>query len=155
MQNGGFEDGTSVWQESSAGGYELIDSKHPHTGQYGAYLCGYSFCDDAVSQDFAVPSNVSNVSISYWWQATTKSTSQSCSDDLTVSVLDSNGQTIGQLQQVCNTDASANWKQATFNVSKQLAQYAGQTVTLTFNGRTGFSSRMTSFFVDDVVVPAK
>ena len=155
VQNGGFEDGTSVWQESSAGGYELIDSKHPHTGQYGAYLCGYSFCDDAVSQDFAVPSNVSNVSISYWWQATTKSTSKSCSDDLTVSVLDSNGQTIGQLQQVCNTDASANWKQATFNVSNQLAQYAGQTVTLTFNGRTGFSSRMTSFFVDDVVVSAK
>lgn len=155
VQNGGFESGANTWQESSAGGYELIDAKHPHTGQYGAYLCGYSFCDDAISQDFKVPSNASNVSISYWWQATTKSTSHSCAADLTVSVLDSNGQTIGQLQHVCNTDASSNWKQATYNVSSQLAQYAGQTVTLVFNGRTGFSSRMTSFFVDDVVVSAK
>ncbi len=155
VQNGGFENGTSVWQESSAGGYELIDSKHPHTGQYGAYLCGYSNCDDAISQDFTVPSNVSIVSISYWWQATTKSKSKSCSDDLTVSVLDNYGQTIGQLQQVCNTNASANWTQATFNVSSQLSQYAGQTVTLTFNGNTSYSSRTTSFFVDDVVVSAK
>ncbi len=155
VQNGGFESGASTWQESSAGGYELIDAKHPHTGQYGAYLCGYSFCNDAISQDFKVPSNASNVSISYWWQATTKSTSHSCVADLTVSVLDSYGQTIGQLQHVCNTDASSNWKQATINVSSQLAQYAGQTVTLVFNGRTGYSSRSTSFYVDDVVVSAK
>ncbi len=155
VQNGGFENGASIWQESSAGGYELIDTKHPHTGTYGAYLCGYSYCNDVVSQDFAVPSNVSNVSISYWWQATTKRKSQSCSDDLTVSILDNYGQTIGQLQQVCNTNASSSWKQATFNVSSQLAQYAGQTVTLVFNGRTGYSQRTTSFFVDDVVVSAK
>ena len=155
VQNGGFENGASIWQESSAGGYELIDTKHPHTGTYGAYLCGYSYCNDVVSQDFAVPSSVSNVSISYWWQATTKRQSQSCSDDLTVSVLDSYGQMIGQLQQICNTNASSNWKQATFNVSSQLAQYAGQTVTLVFNGRTGYSQRTTSFFVDDVVVSAK
>ncbi len=155
VQNGSFESGASTWQESSAGGYELIDAKHPHTGQYGAYLCGYSYCDDAISQDFAVPSNASNVSISYWWQATTTRQSQSCSDDLTVSVLDSYGQTIGQLQHVCNTNAASNWKQATFNVGHQLSQYAGQTVTLVFNGRTGYTQRTTSFFVDDVVVSAK
>jgi len=155
VQNGGFEDGTGVWQESSAGGYELIDAKHQPTGQYGAYRSCYSYCDDAISQDFTLPSTVSNVSISYWWQAATKSKSKSCSDDLTVSVLDSYGQTIGQLQQVCNTNASANWKQATFDVSSQLSQYAGQTVTLVFSGQTGYSSRTTSFFVDDVVVSAK
>ncbi len=155
VQNGGFEDGASVWQESSAGGYELIDAKHPHTGQYGAYLCGYSNCDDVVSQDFALPSSVSNVSISYWWQATTKRKSQSCSDDLTVSVLNSNGQIISQLQQACNTDASSNWKQATFNISSQASQYAGQTITLVFNGHTSSTQRTTSFFVDDVLVSAK
>ncbi len=155
VQNGSFEDGAGVWQESSAGGYELIDTKHPHTGKYGAYLCGYTYCDDVISQDFTVPSNVSNVSISYWWQAQTKSKSQSCVDDLTVSLLDTNGQTIGQLQQVCNTNASSNWKQETFDASGKLAQYAGQTVTLVFNGRTQYSHNTTSFFVDDVVVSAK
>jgi len=155
VQNGGFEGGANIWQESSAGGYELIDAKHPHTGQYGAYLCGYSNCDDVVSQDFTLPDNVSNVSISYWWQATTKRQSQSCSDDLTVSVLDSNGQVISQLQQACNTDASANWKQAAFTISSQLAQYAGQTITLVFNGHTSYTQRTTAFFVDDVLVSAK
>ncbi|GAC1432983.1 MAG: hypothetical protein NVS4B1_24120 [Ktedonobacteraceae bacterium] len=155
VQNGDFESGASIWQESSAGGYELIDAKHPHTGQYSAYLCGYSYCNDVISQDFVVPSNASNVSISYWWQAITKRQSKSCSDDLIVSVLDSSGQTIGQLQHACNTDASSNWKQETFNVSSQLSQYVGQTVTLVFSGHTGYTQRTTSFFVDDVVVSAK
>ena len=155
VQNGGFEDGATIWQESSAGGYELVSSTHPHTGQYGAYLCGYSNCDDVISQDFTLPSNVSSVNVSYWWQAKTKRKSQSCSDDLTVSVLDSNGQVISQLQQACNTDASSNWKQATFNLDSQLSQYAGQTVTLVFSGHTGYTQRTTSFFVDDVLVSAK
>ncbi len=155
VQNGGFESGTNGWQESSAGGYELIDVKHPHTGKYGAYLCGYNGCDDVVSQDFAIPSNASNVRISYWWQASTKHQSQRCVDDLTVSVLDRSGQVIGKLQHICNTDASSNWKQETFNVSSQLSQYAGQTVTLVFNGRTGYTQRTTSFFIDDVVVSTK
>ncbi|GAC1401993.1 MAG: hypothetical protein NVSMB49_17430 [Ktedonobacteraceae bacterium] len=155
VQNGGFENGTDSWQESSAGGYELIDTKHPHTGQYGAYLCGYTGCDDVISQDFAIPSNASNISISYWWQATTKHQSQSCVDDLTVSVLDGSGQVIGQLQHACNTDASNNWKQETFDISSTLSQYAGQTVTLVFSGHTGYTQRTTSFFVDDVTVSAK
>ncbi len=155
IQNNGFEDGANVWQESSAGGYELIDAKHPHTGYYGAYLCGYSYCNDAISQDVTLPSSVSKMSISYWWQVTTKSTSQSCNADLTVSVLDSSGQVIGQLQQVCNTNASQRWQQKTVDVTSQLSQYAGQTVTLVFSTQSGSSSRATSFFVDDVSVAAQ
>ncbi len=155
VQNNGFEDGAGVWQESSAGGYELIDARHPHTGHYSAYLCGYSYCDDAISQDVTLPSSVSKVSISYWWQVTTRSTSQSCDADLTVSVLDSSGQVIGQLQRVCNTAASLRWQQKTVDVTSQLSQYAGQTVTLVFNAQSGYLSRPTSFFVDDVSVTAQ
>lgn len=155
VQNNGFEDGGSIWQGSSAGGYELISAKHPHSGNYGAYLCGYSYCNDVISQDFTVPGSVSNVRISYWWQATTKSTAHSCVANLTVSVLDSSGQVIGQLQHACNTDASSNWGQKTFDVTSQLSQYAGQTVTLAFSTQAGSSSRTTSFFVDDVSVTAQ
>ncbi len=155
IQNGGFENGTGTWQESSAGGYELIDSKHPHTGNYGAYLCGYSNCDDVIAQDFTVPGGTTSVSISYWWMAESNRQSQSCVDDLTVSVLDGNGQVIGTLQHVCNTNASTHWHQESFDVSSQLSQYVGQTVTLVFSGRTSYTPRTTAFFVDDVAVIAK
>jgi len=155
IQNTGFEDGAGIWRESSSGGYELIDAKHPHSGKYGVYLCGYNNCDDVISQTFTVPSSASNVSISYWWQATTSSKAQGCVSDLTVSVLDGNGQIIGTLQHLCNTDASKNWKQETFDVTGKLSQYAGQTVTLIFSAHTDFLHRASTFYVDDVNVVSK
>ncbi len=154
IQDGGFEDGSGVWQESSAGGYELIDTTNPHTGQYSAYLCGYSNCDDVISQDFTVPTNASNISLSYWWYGDTNSTSHSCKDALTVSLLDSNGSVIGKVQQSCNTDANQSWQQVQANITSLLSNYAGQTVTLVFEGKTSYSHATTAFFVDDVAVTA-
>ncbi len=152
IQNGDFENGTNSWQESSAAGYELIDSTRPHSGQYGIYMCGYSSCHDVISQNFTVPDNASKASVSYWWYAATSRTAKSCVDDLSVSVLDSNGQMIGKLQQVCNTNASKQWHQETFDVSSALSQYAGQRVTLVFSAHTSYTQRTTAFFVDDVAV---
>lgn len=154
IQNGGFESGVDPWQESSAGGYELIDGKNAHGGSYSAYLCGYSSCNDVLSQDFTVPNSSSSISISYWWYAATNRTSKSCRDDLAALLLDSNGGVIGKLQKVCNTNATRSWKQATFDVTKVLASYAGQTVTLVFTGQTASTYATTSFFVDDVAVTA-
>ena len=153
IQNGGFENGSTPWQESSAAGYELVDTTNPHNGSYSADLCGYGNCDDTIGQDFTVPSG-GKISVSYWWDGETNSTSQSCDDTLTASLVDSNGQTIATMQQVCNTDASGNWQQASFDVTSNLSNYAGQTVTLVFEGQTGSSGASTEFFVDDVVVSA-
>jgi subtilase family serine protease len=154
IQNGGFENGTAPWRESSSGGYELIDTTNPHTGNYSAYLCGYSSCQDSIAQSFTVPSGASSLSITYWWYAETYSFSSSCDDSLIVQVLDSNGKSIDQLQKVCNTSASANWQQATFDAASLLSKYAGQTVTLVFTGTTSSGFATTSFFIDDVAVNA-
>ena len=143
-----------MWQESSAGGYELVDSTNPHGGQYSAYLCGYSNCDDVISQDFTVPNNVSNISLSYWWYGDTNSTSHSCKDVFTVTLLDSNGSVIGQVQHSCNTDAKQSWQQMKVDITSLLSNYAGQTVTLAFEGKTSYSHTTTAFFVDDVAVSA-
>src|SRR5215469_14850606 len=78
IQNGGFENGTDPWLESSSGGYELIDSTNPHHGQYSAYLCGYSRCADAIGQDFTVPDSASNITISYWWYGETSRRASTC-----------------------------------------------------------------------------
>ena len=155
IQNGGFENGADPWQESSAAGYEIVDPTNPHAGQYSAYLCGYSSCTDTISQDFTVPASVNNITITYWWYGETSRTSHSCTDALNVTLLDSNGSIIGKAQHACNTDATQQWQQVTFNASSMLAQYAGQTVTLTFTGKTSSSySVTTAFFVDDVAVNA-
>ncbi|HYT27943.1 MAG TPA: protease pro-enzyme activation domain-containing protein [Ktedonobacteraceae bacterium] len=153
IQNGDFEGGPTGWQESSAGGYELVDSTNPHSGNYSAYLCGYGSCDDSISQNFTVPSNSSSLTVSYWWYATTTTTSQSCDDTFTVSVLDSSGNAIGKVQSACNTDATQSWQQVTFDATSLLAKYAGQDVTLGFSAQSSSGSQnTTSFFVDDVSV---
>ena len=154
IQNGGFENGATPWQENSANGYELVDNSNPHTGQYSAYLCGYSYCDDAISQDFTVPSNASNITLSYWWYGATSRTSRTCRDTFTVSLLDGNGSVIGKVQSACNTSATRRWKQVSANVTSLLSNYGGQTVTLLFEATTSSTQATTSFFVDDVAVSA-
>ncbi len=155
IQNGGFENGVTPWQEFSAAGYELVDPTNPHTGQYSAYLCGYSGCNDSISQSITLPTSSASISISYWWYAATNRHTQSCSDNLSVLVLDSNGQTIGSVQKICNTDATQSWQQMTFDATSLLSNYAGQTVTLVFSAKTGNSAATTSFFIDDVAVAAQ
>ena len=155
IQNGGFEQGVDPWQESSAGGYELVDPSNPHSGQYSAYLCGYSSCSDSIAQDFVAPNSASNITLTYWWYGATTLTAQTCRDNFTVTLSDSNGNVIATVQKACNTDATQSWQQVSFDVTNALSNYAGQTVTLSFNGTTSSSSSVTSsFYVDDVAVNA-
>src|SRR5205085_8452909 len=155
ISNGGFEDGVDPWVESSANGYELIDGTNSHSGNYSAYLCGYSSCNDTIAQDFTVPDSVNKISVSYWWYGDTSRTSHSCRDSLTVSVLNSSGQVIAKVQRACNTNATQGWQQVNFDLTNALSNYAGQTVTLVFNGKTASSLFVTTaFFVDDVEVRA-
>lgn len=156
VQNGGFEQGSQSWQESSAGGYELVDSTNPHTGNYSAFLCGYSNCNDSIGQSFTVPGGASSLSVSYWWYGDTNRTTHSCTDTFTVTVLDSAGSTIGQVQTACNKNATRTWQQVTFDATSLLANYARQNVTLVFEAKTSSSSSRTSaFYVDDVAVTAQ
>jgi Pro-kumamolisin, activation domain len=152
LQNGDFENGVTPWQESSAGGYELIDTTNAHGGQYGAYLCGYSSCNDVISQSFVVPASTSHLALSYWLDVRTHRTTTACRDTLNVMLLNSHGKVIGKMQPACNTSATGQWQQATTNVA--FSQYAGQTVTLVFSGRTTTSQATTAFFIDDVAVMA-
>jgi kumamolisin len=152
IQNGDFELGSASWQEYSSGGFELVDSTNPHSGNYSAYLCGYSNCDDSISQDFAVPAKASSVTVSYWWFGETNHITHYCKDKFSVQLLNGNGQAIGNIQSACNTDATRSWHQVTFNATSLLSKYVGQTVTLVFSATTSSSWVTSSFFVDDVSV---
>ncbi|MDQ6660342.1 MAG: protease pro-enzyme activation domain-containing protein, partial [Chloroflexota bacterium] len=136
IQNGDFEQGNASWQESSANGYELVDSSNSHSGQYSADLCGYGSCNDSISQSFTVPGNASQLSVSYWWYGETSRSAKSCVDSLNVVILDSSNHVIGKVQRACNTNATQSWQQVTMNMSPLLANHTGQTVKLAFTGKT-------------------
>ncbi len=156
IQNGDFEIGQAPWQEFSAKGYELIEAVKPYTGQYSAYLCGYTGCDDRIWQTFTVPTSYSTITVSYWWYSDTGKPSKQCLDTFTSQLQTSGGANIQMLQFACNTNVSNAWVPITVDVSTALAPYAGQTVTLYFRGTTMNGKIQTSdFYVDDVTVTAQ
>jgi thermitase len=139
--NGGFENGTSPWVQSSANGYQLIDPTRPHTGSYSAWLCGYNNCNDQIYQTVAVPANGT---LSYWWYMTTQETSHPW-DYLYVRLYNTSGGLIATLRTWNDGSGAGVWRQDSIS----LAAYAGQTVRVHF-GATTDGSLTTSFFVDDV-----
>src|SRR5947209_14550653 len=134
IQNGGFEKGQSPWQESSTGGYEIIQNLNAHSGQNSAYLCGYTGCDDRIWQTFTVPANYTTLTVTYWWYSDTNKTTKQCQDTFKSRLQTTSGTVIGNMQQSCNTGVTNNWVQETFNVSSMLASYKGKQVTLFFEG---------------------
>ncbi|HEY0756193.1 MAG TPA: S53 family peptidase [Ktedonobacteraceae bacterium] len=155
IKNGGFEKGTSPWQETSNGGYELISTLNPHAGQSSAYLCGYTGCKDRIAQTFTVPRTYTALRLSYWWFSETMEISQQCLDTFTVLVQSASGQSIHTLQHSCNTNATNGWQQQTFDLTSLLSAYQGQQVSLLFTGTTKANLFLSSsFFVDDISLVA-
>ena len=147
--NGGFENGTSPWQESSAGGFEIIDPTNPHAGTNSAYLCGYDQCNDQIWQTVTLPSSFTTATFSYWtYIDTSETTTTTCFDNFHASLRTSSGTTIATVQTQCNLNTHG-WTKYTFTVSSQLSAYKGQAIQVYFQGTTD-SSLPTDFFVDDV-----
>jgi hypothetical protein len=152
LANNGFENGQSPWQESSSGGYQIIDSTNPHTGVYSAYLCGYNSCNDQIWQTVTLPSTTTKVTLSYWLYISTQESGSTCYDYFYARIRNSSGSTITTVQTKCNANASG-WTQYTFDVTSALSSYNGQQVQVYFQGTTDYSLP-TNFFVDDVAFNA-
>lgn len=145
LQNGGFEDGATAWQQSSTGGYQLITTDRPRTGSYSAWLGGYNSGTDTISQTVAIPSNGT---LSYWWYQTSSEGSSTAYDYFRVRLYDpSTGALVATLRTRSNRDARNAWYQD----SLSLASYAGQTLRIEFSVTTDFIYT-TSFWVDDVTL---
>lgn len=151
IKNGDFENGQAPWQESSVKGYQIIDQSNAYSGMYSAYLCGYPGCDDRIWQSFAVPTNYTKITITYWWYSDTNKTVKQCLDNFTSQLQNSGNAIIRVLQQNCNSSVSNNWVQESFDVSSVLAAYKGKTVTLLFHGTNTTGQPQTSDFIVDAV----
>lgn len=143
--NGGFENGTNPWVESSSGGYELIDTTRPRTGSYSAYLGGYNYATDIIYQQVAIPSNATSATVSYWWYMTTQERCCTPYDYMYAQIRNTSGNLLATLQTLSNASTANRWTQSSYN----LLAYKGQTIRIYFKATTDFSL-VTSFFVDDV-----
>lgn len=152
IQNGDFETIQAPWQESSVKGYQVIDPSNSYSGQYSAYLCGYSGCNDSIWQLFTVPASYTSFTVSYWWYSDTNKTAKQCLDNFTSQLQTQTGAVIRVLQKSCNTNVTNNWVQESFDVSNTLNAYKGKQVSLLFHGTNGPQSQTSDFFVDLVVL---
>jgi kumamolisin len=150
LQNPGFESGVATpWVESSSGGYEIIDDSNPHTGSYDAWLCGYYSCSDSIYQTVALPSNTTNVVLSYWVYTESNYTGGSCRDHLYVRLRTTSGTTISTVQSLCQSNQG--YTQYSFNVTSALSSYVGKSIEVYFLGTTS-SSDYSDFFLDDTAL---
>jgi subtilase family serine protease len=156
IQNGGFEKGQAPWQESSSGGYQMVDNSNVHSGQYSAYFCGYSGCDDRIWQTFTVPTSFNKITITYWWYSDTNKTTNKCFDYFN-SGLKTAANAAGYIrsfQNDCNLKVTNAWVSRSYELTQgDLSKYKGQQVTLFFQGTNAPNQyQPTDFFIDDVVV---
>ncbi|MFI5616990.1 M28 family peptidase [Streptomyces sp. NPDC051567] len=141
VANGGFEGGTSPWTTTS-GVITNQAGQAPRGGSYMAWLNGWgSPRTDSAAQSLTVPSGCSSYRLSFYLHIDTAETGNVVYDRFTVSV---NGQT---LETLSNVNAGPGYALKSYD----LAQFAGQTVSLQFNGVED-QSLQTSFVVDDVTV---
>ncbi|MFF0744755.1 M28 family peptidase [Streptomyces sp. NPDC004111] len=139
--NGGFESGSTGWT-ATEGVITTQAGQQPHGGTYKAWLNGWgSPHTDSAAQTLTVPAGCASYKLSFFLHIDTDENENVVYDRFTVQV---GNQT---LQTFSNVDANTGYAEKTYD----LAQFAGQTVTLKFTG-TEDQSLQTSYVVDDVTL---
>lgn len=159
LANNGFENGQSPWQQTSSGGYQLIDTSNPNAGSYNGDLCGYLNCDDILYQSFQVPTSGTSLTLSYYWYMVTQETTSSCVDTFTATIAAVNadgslGQSLQQIKKSCNANANNQYDQVTVDISSLLQSNPGDVVAVVFETQAN-GNQATRVFVDDVSVQAQ
>ena len=143
LQNPSFESGVTSWSATS-GAITNASGAPARTGTWKAWLNGYGrSATDTVSQSITVPSAAT---LSFYLHVSSAETTTSTAyDRLQVQVV--RGGTTTTLGTFSNLDEGTSYVKRTFS----LASFAGQTVTIRFNG-TEDASLATSFLIDDTSV---
>ncbi|MGW0131434.1 M1 family aminopeptidase [Streptomyces sp. NPDC003299] len=143
VANGGFENGTSPWSQSSSTVITSRSGQSAHSGSSYAWLDGVgSTHTDTLSQSVTVPSGCATATLTFWLHIDTDETTSSVAyDKLTAKI----GATT--LATYSNLDDATGYVQKSLDVSA----FAGQSVTLSFTG-TEDTSLQTSFVLDDIAL---
>ncbi|MFE6974404.1 M28 family peptidase [Streptomyces sp. NPDC057682] len=143
VANGGFENGTTPWTQSSGVINNRTSERPAHSGSYQAWLGGWgSTHSDSLGQSLTVPTGCSTYRLSFYLSTDTDEAADGVAYDTFTVKLGSR-----TLATYSNTDAGNGYVQKTFDVSSA----AGQTVTLGFTSQED-AYLQTSFVVDDVAL---
>jgi zinc metalloprotease ZmpA len=142
LGNPGFESGTTPWS-ATAGVIGAFAGQTAHSGTRFAWMDGYGVTHtDTLSQSVTLPAGCTNYTLTFWLHIdTAETTTTTAFDTLTVSL---GGTTLATFS---NLNHATGYQQRSFNVANR----AGQTVTLLFTGREDVSLQ-TSFVVDDTAL---
>ncbi len=141
LGNAGFETGTAAPWTTTSGVVDNSTSQAAHSGSWKAWLNGYgSAHTDSATQTVTIPAGC-RATLSFWLHIDTAETGSTVYDKLTVTV---NGTSVATYS---NVDKNTGYAQKTVDLSS----YAGQSVTLKFNGVED-SSLKTSFVIDDTAI---
>ncbi|GAA2381393.1 hypothetical protein Cme02nite_51920 [Catellatospora methionotrophica] len=141
--NSSFESGTTPWTSDTGVIGAWSGSGYPgKTGTRSAWLGGQGQTQtDWVQQSVTIPAGCTSATLRYWVRIKTAETDGQVWDRLTVTM----GSTT--VATATNLDANSAYVEKVVNVG----QFAGQTVTLKFNGVED-QSLQTSWVIDDVTI---
>jgi hypothetical protein len=142
--NSGFESGSTPWT-ANANVIGNWTAYYPaHGGSRSAWLGGQGATHtDYAQQTVTIPAGCTSVTLRFWLLVDTDEWESTVYDRMTVTM----GSTT--VASYSNLNPSASYVERVFNV----AQFAGQSVTLKFSG-TEDSNLQTSWLVDDVTITA-
>jgi len=152
LQNPGFEDGLSNYAWTQSGYYELIyrspcfsmgSAECAHGGEWDAWLGGYDYAYDILSQTVTIPSSALSATLKFWYAIDTWDYVDAAYDVLYVAVYNGQWYTVYQLSNMNWTD---DWVQS---ASIDLSAFIGQTVTIAFLAVLDGNSS-TDFYIDDM-----
>ncbi|WP_433219735.1 M28 family peptidase [Dactylosporangium sp. CS-047395] len=143
LTNPGFESGATGWSGTTGAiGQWASQGQAAHGGSYSAWLLGYgSTHTESLSQSVTIPSGCTATLSFYVHIDSAETTTSTAYDKLTITA---GSTTLGTLS---NLNKATGYVQKSYSLSA----FAGQTVTLKFNG-TEDSSLQTSFVLDDAAV---
>ncbi|HET6149854.1 MAG TPA: hypothetical protein VFH68_20105 [Polyangia bacterium] len=158
LLNPGFEDGTTGWTTSVAGGFPLI---YVATGNGGtnmpaiaaqsprnvAWFGGYANADDVASQSVVIPADATSISVSFYYAVFTGKTGTAENDVMNVTV--TSGAQTTTLAHFSNANPVTTWTRFSATLPPTLA---GQTVRLQFRDLTNGNNALTSFYIDTVAL---
>jgi hypothetical protein len=154
LGNPGFENGSgnpAPWNAT-----ELVissDGREPaHSGSWDAWLDGYGTTHtDTLSQQVAIPSIVSSVTLTFWLHIdTAETTTTTAYDTLTLQIRNSGGSVLATLASFSNLNAGPGYAQKSYDLSA----YKGQTIQIYLIGSEDYT-KQTSFVVDDFALNAQ
>jgi len=152
LLDGGFENGTAFWSESSTGGFAIItqDADQAHSGQGYAYLGDYAAAHDVVYQSVTIPADVNGVKLRFWYNITSFETNLEVAlDQMSIVVTDpETGNPLATIATYSNLNTTNGWL---LSPEFDLSAFRGRTVRINFVAANDDNAdTTTAFLIDDV-----